>query len=142
MRGVLMLISLIVVGGCVASHQSVVTDIDVRGWSDTECIVMNNSDTSTLRDIELFARYSPSLVDDSVTLSINTISPDSTTYSEELKIYFDSSMNERSASKMGIYPYRRRVVWRQLGSYQIEITPSAHVKGIEAMGINIVKTTQ
>ncbi len=139
MKRVLIFILLLGFGGCIASHQSVVVDIDARKWVDTKYVVMNNNDTSTLRDIELFVRYSPLMADDSVTLTINTIAPDSTTYSEEVKLHFDTSPSERSASRLKLYPYRKRVVWRQVGSYQIEITPITPVKGIESIGVNTVK---
>ncbi|MFI3292639.1 MAG: hypothetical protein SNG27_02910 [Rikenellaceae bacterium] len=142
MKRVLILISSIVVGGCVASQQSVVTDVDVMGWGDPKYVIMNNKDTSTLRNIELFVRYSPSLVDDSVTLTINTMAPDSLTFSEEVKLYFDSSATERSASIVENFPYRNNVVWSQQGSYHMEITPTTPISGIEAVGVTITKTTQ
>ncbi len=136
-----MLISLIVVGGgCIAPHQSVVTDVDVAKWGDMEYVEVENSDTSTLRDIKLFVRYSPSLVDDSLTLTINITSPDSARYSEEVKLYFDSSVLERSASKNELFSYRNRVVWRLLGDYRFEFIPQVPVAGIETIGVNITKT--
>ncbi len=127
-------------GGCIASHQSVVVDVDVDGWSDRAGVEVINTDTVTPRNIEIFARYSPSLVDDSMRLIINTIAPDSTSYDEEVTIYLNTRMLERGASRIDRYPYRHNVVWRQMGSYKIEMTPAAEIVGVEAIGLNIGAT--
>ncbi|MFI3282436.1 MAG: hypothetical protein SNG10_02765 [Rikenellaceae bacterium] len=140
MRGILIFISLIVVGGCVASHQSVVEDVNVDEWRDTEYVIMENHDTLTYRNIEIFARYSPSLVSESTTLTINTMTPDSTSYSEEVTIHFDKSPSQLNASRVVVRPYREGVIWRQRGEYRFEITPVTPVVGIEAIGVNITKS--
>ncbi len=101
---------------------------------------MTNSDTVTIRDIEIFARYIPHQIDDSIRIIINTISPDSTLYDEEMTIYFDTHTGDRSSSMIGRYPYRRHCVLRQMGSYKVEITPTDVVSGVEAIGINIERT--
>ena len=39
-----------------------------------------------------------------------------------------------------ILPYRRRIRFARTGDYCITVTPGRPVKGIEAVGINIVKS--
>lgn len=116
------------------------TDVDVRGWDQTASVEMINSDTATIRNLEIFVRYVPEMVGDSIKLTINTIAPDSTSYDEEITIHFDTQISDRYKGVIGRYPYRKHSLLRQMGSYTVEITPTAEVRGVEAIGINTERT--
>ncbi|MFR9558404.1 MAG: hypothetical protein SNH45_05965 [Rikenellaceae bacterium] len=130
------MISVIGFGGCIASHQSVVRDINVDNWSETTSIMVSNYDTVTVRDLDIFVRYQPTQSPRRFDIRVESIAPDSTSYTDEVTISLDTSTNNRDASRLTIQPYRTRVVWRQKGEYKINITPTTPTKGVEAIGLN------
>ncbi len=130
------------VGGCVASHQSVVVDVKSSGWAESVGVEMLNHDTVTLRDITIFVRYSPFEVGDSLRLTLSTTTPDSLSFTERVNIYLDPEIEPRGASRLLEFPFRSGVKWSQEGVYRVEFTPQQTIKGVEAIGINIVKNQQ
>ena len=82
------------------------TDVNASGWDAPAAIVFTNTDTTTLRDMDLFpAAHTPAAL-----------------------------------SREADLPYRRRIRFARTGDYCITVTPGRPVKGIEAVGINIVKS--
>ena len=49
-------------------------------------------------------------------------------------------MPPAALSREADLPYRRRIRFARTGDYCITVTPGRPVKGIEALGINIVKS--
>ncbi len=137
MRGLFALILAVGLGGCIASQSSVVENVNASGWRETKEITMMNSDTVTLRDLDIFMRYHPTLSPISFNISIESIAPDSTSCVEEITIYLDTSPDGRGVAKLSSHPYRKDVLWRQVGEYRLLITPTTTVEGIEAIGVNV-----
>ncbi len=125
-------------GGCIASHQSVVADVNVEDWRGETTITMLNSDTTTLRDLDIFVRHTPSVSPQSFGVVIESIAPDSSSFTEEITIHLDT----RNKGKISIRPYRTNGVWRQIGEYKMNITPTTKVSGVEAVGLNIKRTEE
>ena len=111
--------------GCVSPHGAAVTDVNAPGWDAPAAIVFTNTDTTTLRDMDLFLRYDDRMDEDTLTVRIAVVTPDSLRHEEAFRLDL---------------PYRRRIRCARTGDYCITVTPGRPVKGIEAVGINIVKS--
>ena len=63
------------VTSCLSPHQTVVTDTGGGTWSESAEIEIPNADTVTPRDLYIVVRYNDSFRDDTLRLTIRTISP-------------------------------------------------------------------
>ena len=69
-------------GGCVSPHQSAATDVDPFRWELGAEILLPNADTVTLRDTEVFLRCNDRFAEDTLTVRIATVTPDSLRFGE------------------------------------------------------------
>lgn len=116
------------------------TDVDVKAWSDPASIVQTNTDTTTLRNIDLFLYCNDRFREDSLTVRIAVRTPDSLLFKEAFRITIPRTATTPAALKREIaIPYRRNVSLLHRGNYRITITPERPVQGVEAVGISIVK---
>lgn len=53
------------------------TDVNASGWDAPAAIVFTNTDTTTLRDMDLFLRYDDRMDEDTLTVRIAVVTPDS-----------------------------------------------------------------
>ena len=72
----------LLVTSCLSPHQTVVTDTGGGTWSESAEIEIPNADTVTPRDLYIVVRYNDSFRDDTLRLTIRTISPDSLVFEE------------------------------------------------------------
>lgn len=127
-------------GGCMAHTQSVAVDVDARDWSRTALLSFTNSDTTTLRDLHLFVRCNERFEADSLPLRVMLLSPDSLRFEERFVLRTERSELPAARSRVCEAPFRSRVVLPDTGRYRLVIAPATPQRGIEAVGINIVKT--
>ena len=111
------------------------TDVNALGWEAPATIVVTNTDTTTLRDMDLFLRYDDRMDEDTLTVRIAVVTPDSLRHEEAFRLVLPAAHTPAALSREADLPYRRRT-----GDYCITVTPGRPVKGIEAVGINIVKS--
>ena len=114
-------------GGCVSPHQSAATDVDPFRWERGAEIRLPNADTVSLRDAEVFLRCNDRFAEDTLTLRIATIAPDSLRFEEPFLLEV-------------AVPYRIRIRFTQSGDYRCILTPTRPVRGVEAVGVNIEKS--
>ncbi|WP_418409864.1 hypothetical protein [Alistipes sp.] len=127
-------------GGCLSPHQSAVADVDAAAWNRAAVLTLTNSDTTTLRDLELFLRCNDLFTEDSLTVRITVLTPDSLRHEEPFLLVIPPAHTPAALSREADVAYRRRVRFARTGDYRIKITPGRLVKGVEAVGINIVKS--
>ena len=126
--------------GCESPTHSVAIDLPLATW-DTACTIpIQNEDTTTLRDVRIFMRTNHNFNQDSLTVSIATYRPDSLRCEEDRILTFDHKRMATALQREIVVGYRRGVVYDQRGVYRLEIKPHRAVQGIEAIGINIVKS--
>ena len=109
-------------GGCTQPFRSNAADTDPVSWKDPAGIVLANADTTSLRDLTLFLRCNDRFAEDTLTLRIATIAPDSLRFEEPFRLVIP-------------VPYRRHVRFAREGDYRMTIAPTRPVRGIEAVGI-------
>lgn len=126
--------------GCVSPHGALVTDVDAASWDTPAVITLDNADTTTLRDINLFLRCDNRFAEDTLTVRITVRTPDSLRHTEPFLLAIPPAHAPAALSSETSVPYRRRVCFGRTGDYHVTITPCRPVKGVEAVGINIVKS--
>lgn len=126
--------------GCVAPQQTAVADVDARAWCDDAAVFVENGDTVSVRDILLFVRYDDRCPRGVLPLTVTTVAPDSTRFSEPFTLQLDPQHSAAALRGEQVVTYRRRVVLSQRGAYRMIFRPDSVAAGIEAIGINIVKS--
>lgn len=126
--------------GCIHPTQAVIADTNPYGWSDTLQLKFQNGDSTTLRDINFVIRKNREFRDDSLHVEFTILTPDSCHYTEQ--VIFPMVHNRQAAALRDIdeMPYRQRVVLDRCGEYKIIVVPLKRSIGIEAAGINIIKS--
>ena len=69
-------------GSCVSPHQSAVTDVNPARWDSRAEIRLPNADTVSLRDAVIFLRCNDRFAEDTLTVRIATVTPDSLRFGE------------------------------------------------------------
>lgn len=110
------------------------------GLGTPAAIVFTNTDTTTLRDMDLFLRYDDRMDEDTLTVRIAVVTPDSLRHEEAFRLALPAAHTPAALSREADLPYRRRIRFARTGDYCITVTPGRPVKGVEAVGINIVKS--
>lgn len=130
--------------GCVARNDSAVAEIDPSGWSrhDVRQAVYSNSDTASLRSIDIMVVYNNLFLQDRspLTVSVTTISPDSVSVTENIAIIPERRPQAPSSGYIqAIVPYRKNVSLSQEGDYIFSFAHSEEIpaEGIKAMGVII-----
>ena len=127
-------------GGCISPHQSAATDVDPFRWEQGAEIRLPNADTVTLRDAEVFLRCNDRFAEDTLTLRIATVTPDSLRFEEAFQLIIPRAESPAALMREVVIPYRRRILFAQSGDYRCILTPTRPVRGIEAVGINLTKS--
>lgn len=140
--------------GCTAAGLSAAADVDTREWRSPAVVCVANSDTLALRDMALFLRCNSRFREDTLTLHIETFTPDSLRLAETFLFAPAApaaagperplSGRRRPAAHAAAAPARReavaccrtRVRLRAAGTYRFVITPCRPVEGVEAAGIH------
>ncbi len=140
--------------GCAAAGLSAAADVDTREWRSPAVVSVSNSDTLGLRDMALFLRCNGRFRDDTLTLHIETFTPDSLRLAETFLLApaaadlerpaHGKRRRHRPAAHAAASParrevlscYRTRVRLGAAGTYRFVITPCRPVEGVEAAGIH------
>lgn len=145
--------------GCTAIGLTAAADIGGREWRSPVMVAVTNTDTLVLRDMTVFLRCNDRFRDDTLTLRLETFTPDSLRFAETFVFTPDAASDdtatgtERSAhaERRGhrsaahtASPVRReatsccrtRVRLGAAGTYRFVITPCRPVEGVEAAGIH------
>lgn len=127
-------------GGCISPHQSAATDVDPLRWTEAAEIRLPNADTVTLRDAEVFLRCNDRFAEDTLTVRIATLTPDSLRFEEPFLLVIPRPEGPAALMREAVIPYRRRMRFTQSGDYRCIVTPTRPVRGVEAVGINMTKS--
>lgn len=128
-------------GSCTESGRSYAVDVDPRCWETKAALTLPNHDTLTLCDVGIFLRCNDRFTEDTLTLRIETITPDSLRVEEYLCIPFPQIRTPAAVARETKAAYRRRVLFGQSGDYRLILTPTRSVRGVEAVGATIEATT-
>ena len=124
--------------GCLSYNIPEMVAVNSILWSDVARITINNSDTTSLRNIDIIIRYNSNFVGDSLRLNVATTTPDSILFREEVVINMPRSVAPSVISNEMVVGYRRDVLFDKEGEYTMEFSPMSEVEGVKAVGVNIV----
>lgn len=128
--------------GCMTPTQAVVDDVDLYDWREGVCVSIENGDTTTLRDLSLIVRFNRLFDADTLHLELLIETPDSMRCTETVAFPMRHPRRAAALRTVDEIPYRSRAVLDRMGTYRITLTPVRPVEGIEAAGINIVKSRE
>ncbi len=128
--------------GCLRPTQAVMCDVDPYGWTKGAIVEVENGDTSTQRDLSLVVRSNRLFRSDSLRLEIRIETPDSMYCTETVSFPMRHPRRAAALRIIDEVPYRRRVVLDRVGTYRFTLIPDRPINGVEAAGINIVKSTE
>lgn len=127
-------------GGCLTEDRSFAVDVDARSWSTPATFTLPNADTATRCDLQFFLRCDECLAGDTVTFRIAVTTPGRLRFEELFATTVPRTQSPAALLRERIVPYRRAVRLAETGDYRISIAPLRPLKGVEAVGLNIVKS--
>lgn len=125
--------------GCVTPHRSAVCDVDPFAWSEAAEIAYANADTLTRYDAALFLRCNGRFTEDTLTVRVATLTPDSLRFVECVCLHIPDTEHPAALVREAVIPYRQRVCLAREGVYRFSVTPLRTVRGVEAAGIHLTE---
>ncbi|MFI3247828.1 MAG: hypothetical protein R3Y39_01710 [Rikenellaceae bacterium] len=133
------LVSFALISCATDGQLSMVADVDPIRWREAAEFTLLNSDTLSVRDISIFARYQPTGERiDSLPLHIVTVAPNKARVVEQFTLQLKNRVGDQWRRRVFYEaPYRHEVKLRQSGEYKILIYPQSPQSGVEAIGIAV-----
>ena len=117
-------------------------DTDPASWKRPVELLLPNDDTLALRDLTLILRSDARFDDDTLTLRLELVAPDTVRrYAERVLFRLPHRRTAAAVREEKLLPYRLAVRLADSGLYRLRIAPARPVRGIEAAGIRITPHT-
>ncbi len=126
--------------GCSSPYRSIVADVDATAWVDPVELILPNAATLDCYDWQLFVRGDDRIAADTFTLRIAVVTPDSLRFEESFLVRLPARPVPAAVLSEADIDYRRRVRLSRSGDYRLTIRPLYPLRGIEAVGIQTVKS--
>ncbi len=126
--------------GCSSPYRSIVADVDAKAWSDPVELILPNTDTLDSYDWQLLVRSDDRIAADTFTLRIAVVTPDSLRFEEPFFVRLPARPVPAAVLSETDIDYRRQVRLSRSGDYRLTICPLYPLRGIEAVGIQTVKS--
>ena len=122
---------------CTAAPNSAMVDVDMRSWEKAKSLTYENSDTLSLRSLNIAIRYNNNFKETVLPLKLAIVTPDKRVYEETISLHLLHPYSALPVSTTESRPYRTNVTLNQKGNYVFAFKPLTEVRGIEAIGIEI-----
>lgn len=126
--------------GCYTPYRSVVADVDAGTWDEPAELILPNTDTLDAFDWQLFVRSDDRIAADTFTLRIAVETPDSLRFEEPFLVCLSGQSAPAALLRESLVGYRRNVRLARTGDYRLTIRPTRPLRGVEAVGIQTVKS--
>ncbi len=123
---------------CDLPHAIVTADTDPMCWSEAAALGLHNEDTAALRDLRLIIRYNIAFRTDTLALEIAAEAPDSAVYRDTVRLRVPRTTEAAALKRDLSIPYRCDVRFPQAGEYHLYVMPLAPVRGVEAVGVEMI----
>ena len=120
---------------CLAPQNSLMVGVDMRSWSGAESLTYENSDTISLRNLNIALRYNDNCKQAVLPLKIGITTPDTRHFEEVVELRLSHPSAALTVATTESVPYRTNVLLSQKGSYTFTFEPQTEVQGVEAIGI-------
>ena len=131
------LLAAVCCGSCITPRLSVAADTDPAAWQQAAEVTIANDDTLARRDLDLFLRCNDRFAEDTLTVRIATVTPDSLRFGEWFLLVIPHPKGPAALMREAAIPYRRRIRLTQHGDYRCSVTPVRPVRGVEAVGVDL-----
>ena len=123
---------------CLAPQNTQMVGVDMQSWNNTESAAYDNSDTLSLRNLNIAIRYNDNFKQTILPLKIVVTTPDSRTFEEVVELRVNHPSTALTVATNESLPYRSDVLLNQRGVYTFSFKPQTAVRGVEAIGIEIL----
>ena len=107
----------------------------MRSWSGAESLNYENSDTISLRNLDIALRYNDNFKQAVLPLKIAVTTPDARYFEEIVELQLQHPSTALSVATTESVPYRTDALLSQKGCYTFTFEPQSEVRGVEAIGI-------
>ena len=121
--------------GCIAPQNAIMVGVDLKSWSKAESIIYENSDTTSLRNLNIALRYNDNFRQTTLPLKVTITTPDARYFEEEVTLQLERPNMAIAVTATESIPYRTDVLLNQSGYYTISFEPLSEVRGVEAIGV-------
>jgi len=122
---------------CLAPQNTQMVGVDVQLWDSAESITYDNSDTISLRNINIALRYNDNFKQTTLPLKVAITTPDARHFEEEIVLALHHPRTALTVATTESLPYRANVSLSQKGHYTFSFEPQTAVRGMEAVGIEL-----
>ena len=137
LKRIFIALSAVVLVGCLAPENVLMTRVDMRAWDRFESISYDNDDTLSLRTLNIALRYNSNYKPTTLSMMIIVATPDNRYFEEEVKLQLSHPHRALTVAMTESLPYRDSILLSQRGSYKFSFAPLSEVCGIEAVGIDL-----
>ena len=138
MRGVeriLVAVATITLCSCLAPQNVEMVGVDMESWHKADSLVYDNSDTLSLRSLNIAIRYNDNLKRVVLPLKIGVTTPDARHYADTVALQLRHPSTALAVATTESLPYRTNVQLNQKGCYTFSFEPLEELRGVEALGI-------
>ena len=122
---------------CLAPQNSLMVGVNMRSWSVAESLCYENSDTISLRNLDIAIRYNDNLKQSVLPLKVAVATPDARYFEEMVELRLQHPNTALTVATTECLPYRADVLLNQKGCYTFTFEPQSEVCGVEAIGIKL-----
>ena len=123
--------------GCLTPENVLMTDVDMHNWDRFESVTYNNSDTLSLRKLNIAVRYNNDYKPTTLSMMVYVTTPDTLHFEEEITLNIHHPHSGNALATTESLPYRDSILLSRSGDYSFSFAPLDSVCGIEAIGIDI-----
>jgi len=122
---------------CLAPQNTQMVSVNMRSWDSVESITYDNSDTISLRNLNIALRYNNNFRQTTLPLKIAITTPDARHFEEIVELQLQRPRTALTISTTESLPYRTDVLLNQRGCYTFSFEPQSAVRGVEAIGVEL-----
>ena len=134
---ILVVVMAIALCGCLAPQNVEMASVDMKSWNDAKSITYDNSDTLSLRDLNIAIRYNDDFKQATLPLKLVVTTPDARCFTDTVQLKLRHPSTAISVATTESLPYRTNILLNQKGCYTFSFEPLSKVRGVEAIGIEI-----
>ena len=132
---IIVAVAAIAMSSCTAPQNASMVGVDMHSWVKVESLTYENSDTLSLRNLNIAIRYNDNFEETVLPLRVTVMTPDARIFDDTLSLQLLHPSTALAVSTTESRPYRKNVTLNQKGTYVFAFKPLTEVKGVEAIGI-------
>ena len=134
---ILVVVVTVALCSCLAPQNVEMVNVNAKSWGNAESLTYDNSDTLSLRNLNIAIRYNDDFKQATLPLKIEVTTPDARHFTDTVQLKLQHPNTALSVATTESIPYRTSVLLNQKGRYTFAFEPLSQVQGVEAIGIEI-----